>query len=100
MAKKQQKRQPKYEERTLEVSAERMQQIMSQVAPVLDRLKTNTLEDIFAGREIMANGLRQLVKDNPRVDPVALLRDVMADVQRQLLADAGAIPIGKTVGEA
>ena len=99
MAKRQQK-QPKYEERTLEVKAERMQQIMGRVAPVLDELHTTTLEDIFAGREVMTNGLRQLVKDNPRVDPIALLRDVMADVQRQLLRDAGAIPIGRTVGEA
>ena len=92
----------KTEERTLEVSAERMQEIMAPVAEVLDRMHTNTLEDIFLGREIMANGMRQLCQHNPKADPVALLRDVMADVERALLADAGAnvatikgLPVGE-----
>lgn len=84
MAKKTEK---KTQELVLEVSAQRMQEIMERVAPVLDGLKTTTLEDIFAGHEIMLNGLRHLVKDNPKENRVALIGTIMQQLHMKALRE-------------
>jgi len=98
-ARPQGKTEKKTQERTLEVSAQRMQEIMEGVAPVLDRLKTTTLEDIFAGQEIMLNGLRHLVKDNPKADPVALIGTIMQQLHMKALRELQPTPMAP-VGEA
>lgn len=87
------------ETKTQEVSAQRMREIMEGVVPVLDRLKTTTLEDIFAGQEIMLNGMRHLLKDNPRADRIALIGTIMQQLHMKALRELQATPI-MPVGEA
>lgn len=67
------------------VSDERMREILTPLADLLDDLHVETHEDILVGREMILLGARQMLKDNPHIDCVDFVLLLCNDIQQFLV---------------
>ena len=69
----------------LTVSDERMREILTPLADLLDDLHVKTFEDIIVGREMILIGARQMLNGNPHIDSLNFVCMLCNDIQQFLV---------------